>query len=328
MSPGRLSPLPSFQCQRTDRSARTVTASYHDAHVVPRFYGYDHINYIKTQIKSPHCRLHVHELSTKKPSYIQTCSADEGHGILCSEIDVNHERCLHMTHQCCWNLATTHRREAVPQLAARELELVGLAHRTKPIPARTEGRTTTKDMLSFIPLDSVDANRATPLSTLLRGMAKLPQELLDLILVHLGGYVVGALSKTNLTLATMLPRGSSANTAAPGYTRSLLEPSGAVDFLSVGMSNIAGDTYLARIRTGREPEAGDAISIPVMRSTRITGLQIAVPTFGVRALRVLYWGGHTSLWLGDPADCWLGTLHRPQSTTWELRSDVSLWTVS
>lgn len=233
-----------------------------------------------------------------------------------------------MTHQCCWNLATAQVGEDEAEHTAREAELVGLAHRTRVIPARTEGSASKRHIPFRLLLDKMEPDTTTPLGGILKKISQLPQELVDMVMVHLDGTVVGALFKTRQTLLEMLSESSTASSTASEYFCSDLGPIallGSDTYLSARMSNMLGDIYVTDLSRRRhwEPKTDGALSIPVSNNKVIMGIGIAVSAFGLRALRILYSDASTSSWLGNPADCWLGTVHGTWSTIWEVRSDVS-----
>jgi hypothetical protein len=308
--------------------AWTVNAFRHGSRIITTFGGYGRIPDIKRAIQGNYRRLPIQNASTKARYHIEPCSADEGYGVLCNKVEANHEEFMYMTHQCCWNLATAQVGEDEAEHTAREAELVGLAHRTRVIPARTEGSASKGQIPFRLLLDKMEPDTTTPLGDILKKISKLPQELVDMVMVHLDGTVVGALFKTRQTILEMLPELSTTGSTASEYCCSDLGPIallGSDTYLSARMSNILGDTYVTDLLRRRhwEPKTDGALSIPVSNNKDIMGIGIAVSTFGLRALRILYSDASTSPWLGNPAGCWLGTVHGTWSTIWEVRSDVS-----
>lgn len=82
---------------------------------------------------------------------------------------------------------------------------------------------------------------------------------------------------------------------------------GSASYLTARLNSLQGETYLTELLWEYEPRA-DAVSIPISVSAHndMEGFQVAVSSFGLRALRIIYADASTSSWLGKPADCWLG----------------------
>lgn len=283
------------------------------------FVGHDNIAYIKRTIDGDR-RLGALIPPFALPICNKTCSSDEGYGELCVVVNASPEperfiNFIYMTHQSCWKSATSRIATDEADLTTRELELVSLAHRTRAIPASTEGNTRNRVTRSRLALGIWDSAVATPLGLLLTKISKLPQELVDMVLVYLDGTVVASLLKTHQTLVDMPPKTISIRIQNFG-------PICSATYLSARMNSLLGETYLCGLSRGREPKTDGSVSIPIVNHKRMTGFQVAVSTFGLRALCILYADDSTSPWLGSPANCWLGIVQGTWWTTWEVLSDV------
>lgn len=265
--------------------------------------------------------LQVWKFPERERIFVQTCSATEGYGTRCSRSHCAGRRStISVAHQCCWNAAQSD--------TERVDELMVMAGRLRPLPAKFPQKASEREMLFrphlvLLARDRV-RNRVTDLSGLLARVSKLPQELVDMIMLHLNGTVVGSALKAQRTVLEVIPVTAQcvpARVNGHGTTRLwALNFSFNSRHLYAQTRHILGETYLSALSFEK---LGSAMSIP-FSNQGMRGLQYAMSRFGLRALRILYADKSSTPWLGDSTDCWLGILPTPNLSELQSLSDVSL----
>lgn len=304
-------------------AARTVRTFLQRGSIRPEFVGRDSIFYIKRAISSNHPEIVALDVCAKKHILYTHCSADTGYGVLCHmEAGDSHRNFICMAHQCCLKLAASLVGEDEDGFTTGKSKLIGLAYRMRAMPARTEVKMRNRNMLFRLLLDITNSAAVTPYTALLKKTSTLPQELVDMITVHLEGSVVIALLRTHQTLIeTLLKTGQMCPHTQIWPDIDVFGPIGDASYLSARLTSLQGENYLIELSRGGEPRA-DAKSIHISDHKEMEGVQVAISSFGLRALRIIYSDASTSSWLGDPADCWLGMVLGTRRGTWQVVSDV------
>ncbi len=213
---------------------------------------------------------------------VSVCDAPHQFGV------VSPDQLLFFAHICCW-------RAVSQQYPLSTLHLYKLAQQTRPILCFEKTR--------LLSVQLPNQNLAdTDLASLLFRVNSLPLELQREVLQFLSCHLTSSLIQA-LQTATFLKRitrkGSSQKTVG------LLHGNAAQ--LRGSTISMFGETCLHRIHFTPEPSKG-GLSISIQTGA-IRGVQFSLGIYGLKAVRMVYWDGSSSPWLGEPGTGYCGTVH-------------------
>ncbi len=224
-------------------------------------------------------------------------------------------RPLFFVHICCWKAACQQLKRNLGGQA-----LYWLARQTRPVIPRGPFLKS-KDSLLRPPI--LPTFNKTDLARLLtRIWARLPAELQKEVMGYQSGNL--ALSLIQACQTAMLIESTEEYHSEPCKV-AVEQSCHAANWLGISMTSLFGQEYIGSITLVRRVEK----AIPPQdfgvsfNAEAITAVEFVLGTYGLRAVRLGYWDGSSSPWLGEPNQGYFGVTFGTSEDTISIWSDVS-----